>query len=79
MNSSNWGDQFGSLAMGIGAGAADYELAKHDPKGYVSLQKWGIILFLVLLIGVGVVALVTLANNRKHAQNEQNGVHIVRG
>lgn len=67
---SDWGDQFGSLAYGIGAGAADYELAKHDPKGYMALQKWSLGIFLgilllivVILVVVGVVSAAQRKNN----------------
>lgn len=64
MDGNNWGDQLGSLAAGIGSGAAEYELAKHDPQGYVSLQKWGIIIFFVILIVIIIVVIVASQRNK---------------
>ena len=64
---SGWGDQLGSLAMGVGGAAADYELAKHDPKGYVSMQKWTFIALLVIFLimgGVFVVAKISSSGNK---------------
>lgn len=70
MSTDNWGDQLGMLAAGIGSGAADYELAKHDPQGYVSLQKWSIVIVVIILIAV-VVAIIIASANSSREQNKK--------
>jgi hypothetical protein len=64
---SDWGEQLGDLAQGVGFGAASYELAKHDPKGFVSLQKMSfvfLILFFVIFLIILVVGVVTNFNKK---------------
>jgi hypothetical protein len=65
---SDWGEQLGDLALGVGSGAASYELAKHNPQAYVSLQKTGFVfvaLFLVIFLVVAVAAVVANRNKDK--------------
>ena len=65
MSTNDWGDQLGMLAAGIGSGAADYELAKHDPKGYVSLQKWSIVIVVIIFIAIVVAIIIASASSSR--------------
>jgi len=67
---SDWGSELGSLAAGIGSGAANYELAKHYPQGYAAVQKWAIILFTVFLLFMVVFFLVSVISPKNKDKNK---------
>lgn len=59
---SDWGSQLGVLALDIGSGAASYELAKRDPKGFLTMQKWIVGFFLAFFAAIVVIFIVAAVN-----------------
>lgn len=52
------------LALDIGSGAANYELAKRDPKGFMTMQKWILGFFLAFFAVVLVIFIVAAVNQK---------------
>lgn len=69
---SDWGNQLGSLAEGVGFGAANYELAKHDPQAYVAVQKTSLVILIIFIVMIAIVFIIAaiISANKKGGKNE---------
>lgn len=55
---ADWGEQFADMAAGIGAGAANYELARRAPQAYIGMQKGAMLLFVLMIVLFIVIAVI---------------------
>ena len=69
---SNWGDQLGSLAEGVGFGAANYELAKHDPQAYVAVQKTSLVILIVFIVIIAIGIIVAMISSGNKGKNNDD-------
>lgn len=67
---SDWGDQLGSLAEGVGFGAANYELAKHDPQAYVAVQKTSLVILIIFLVMIAIIIIVAMVASAHNNNNK---------